>query len=230
MAEGEVHKHLKEVAINWLKTKVTDLIATEVDFKNAYSIADAVGINLKRREVRVIECKATKGDFIRDTKLGGSKTSYCLHSHYAYIMCPVNVLGINEIPPGYGLLYVDEYDNVEMVKKPVKNTGRLKTMFDTTLRNTCRALTNTYLFHQQNKDHKDETGGKFSRKAEILYIAATCPKCRKSTRELIKKDVTKEIECDNCKAIIDISKAKVREITGFNKKFITRINKLNGGS
>jgi len=130
--EGIVHAHLKIIAVNYLKTKVTDLVATEVKFINAYSIADAVGLNLKRREVRVIEVKATNADFIRDKKLFGAKTSYFVHAHYSYIMCPTGVIKPTDLPHGYGLLYVNDRDEIEIAKKPLKNTGRLKTLFDTT--------------------------------------------------------------------------------------------------
>lgn len=226
MAEGDIHKHLKRLALYWLKEKVADLVANEVEFANAYSVADAVGLNLKRREVRVIEVKVTKSDFLRDKKLFGDKTSYFLHAHYSYIMCPTGVIQPDEVPYGYGLLWVDEYDKIEMVKKPIKNTGKLKTLFDTTLRRTARALTNTFLYHQENRENKDETQGKYKRNAEILLISSKCPNCKKSTKELIRKNVTTTIKCSKCKTEIDLTKSKFREITRFNKTFINKINKL----
>lgn len=227
MAEGEIHKRLKQVALKYLKEKITDLVCTEVPFGNAYSVADAVGINFKREEVRIIECKATKKDFLRDKKLFGQKTSYFYHAHYAYIMCPTDVIQPEEIPYGYGLLWVDEHDNVMLAKKPFKNTARLKTLFKTTMRKTAKCLTNMTLYHKENVENKDETQGKFSRNADILLIAVRCPGCRKTAKELIHKDNTKTIKC-KCKTEIDLAKAKVREITGFNKTFINKINKLNG--
>jgi hypothetical protein len=225
MAEGEVHKHLKQVALLFLKSKVTDIVAPEVEFNNAWSVADAVGLNFKRREVRVVEVKATKGDFTRDKKLFGEKTSYFGHAHYSYIMCPREVIQANELPHGYGLLWVDEHDNVEMIKKPIKNTARLKTLFDTTMKRTARALTNTYLYYEQNKENKDETQGKFSRNSDIKLIAVRCPSCKKYAKELVHIENTKSIKC-KCKTEIDLTKAKIREITGFNKTFIRKINKL----
>jgi len=225
--EGAEHKHLKWLGMHWLKKKTVDLVANEVDFYNAYSIADVVGVNLKRQEIRVIECKSSRADFLRDKKLYGTQTSYFLHAHYSYIMCPVGIISKEEIPDGYGLLYVDEWDNIMTVKNPRKNTGRLKTLFATTLKRTCRALTNQTLFKQINQDNNDETKGKFKRNASVLFISVPCPSCRKHTKELINKNITKQVICDNCKNIIDLEKAKVREITGFNKTFIKKINKLN---
>ena len=60
---------LKIIGMKWLKEKVTDIVAREVKYKNIRSVADAVGINIKRKEVRIIEVKATKADYIRDEKL-----------------------------------------------------------------------------------------------------------------------------------------------------------------
>lgn len=226
MAEGIIHSHLKKLALYFLKTKVTDLIAAEVEFNNAWSVADCVGLNLKRREVRVIEVKATKSDFLRDKKLFGDKTSYFYHAHYSYIMCPTDVIQADEIPHGYGLLWVDEYDNIEVVKKPIKNTARLKTLFDTTLKRTCRRLTNDMLFRDENKENKDETNGKFSRNSKIKLVSARCSGCKKSTKDLVHIDKTKSLKC-KCGTIIDLERAKTREITGFNNNFINKINKLN---
>lgn len=228
MAEGEIHKRLKQVALRYLKEKITDLVCTEVPFGNAYSVADAVGINFKREEVRIIECKATKKDFLRDKKLFGQKTSYFYHAHYAYIMCPTDVIQPEEIPYGYGLLWVDEHDNVTLTKKPFKNTARLKTLFKTTMRKTAKCLTNQLLFKDDNIENKDLTHAKYSRRAMIQLISTKCPICKKTEKYLIHIHNTKNIKCSKCSENIDLTKAKIREITGFNKKFIQEIKKLNG--
>lgn len=226
MSESETHKHLKNVALHFLKSKVTDLICAEVDFVNSWSIADAVGLNFKRKEVRVVEVKATKADFTRDTKLFDPKTSYFYHAHYSYIMCPTGVIKPEEIPHGYGLLWVNENDVVEVIKKPIKNSARLKTLFETTMKKTAKRLTNEMLYKDINRENKDETAGKFSRNASIKYVSVRCPLCKKSIKDLIHKEKTLELNC-KCGGVADLSKAKIKEITGFNKKFIQKINKLN---
>lgn len=227
MAEGEVHKHLKNLALYFLKEKVTDLIANEVEFANSHSIADAVGLNLKRKEVRVIEVKASKADFTRDTKLFGEKTSYFYHAHYSYIMCPREIIQPEDLPHGYGLLWVDKYDKIEVIKKPIKNTARLKTLFDTTLKRTCRALTNTHLFHEKNKADKDETKGLYSRDPVVKLIAVTCPVCKKRNEQLVGSDDI-EITCNKrgCKTIIELNKSKIKIVTGFNKMFFKKTDSI----
>ncbi len=226
MAEGDVHKHLKLIGLHFLKQKCRHLIANEVKFYNSKSIADVVGINLKRKEVRVIECKSSYSDFKRDKKLFDEKTSYYNHANYSYIMCPANVIPKNEMPHGYGLLYVDEYDNVTTVKNPTKNE-KPKTRFETTLRRTSLSLTNELLYKSENIENKDKTSGAFKRNANIFFISVRCPQCKRATKELIHKESTKILKCKYCKKDIDLNKAKTREITGYNDKFIKKILRLS---
>ena len=76
MAEGVVHKRLKYLGLCFLKEKCTDIICIEAKYRNIRSIADVCGINLKRQEVRIIECKASKQDYVRDKKLMDLDKSY----------------------------------------------------------------------------------------------------------------------------------------------------------
>jgi Zn ribbon nucleic-acid-binding protein len=229
MAEGKVHKHLKQVALRWLKFKVTDLVGAEVKFHNAYSVADAAGVNLKRKEVRIIEVKSSKADLKRDDKLFKKPTSYYYHAHYSYIMCPEGVLDKNDIPKYFGLLYVDDYDNVEVIKNPTKNKGRLKTYFKTTLRRTARALTNDKIFSKENIESYDRTNGHYKRKAKLWLIRTRCPDCKKHPKILIHEDNTNIVECPKCGTEIDLDKAKVNKVSGYNKKFIKQANNLIDG-
>lgn len=144
--EGDVHKKLKVIGMKFLKTKVTDLVCVEVKYKNIRSIADAVGLNLKRSEVRIIEAKATRSDYIRDKKLMDLEQSYYKHCHYFYIICPENVIQLDEIPKEYGVLWVDNNNEVIVKRNPTKYTGRLKTQFSTSLKNAIRSLTNNYIY------------------------------------------------------------------------------------
>lgn len=226
MAEGEIHKHLKQCGMLFMKSKVTDIVCIEAKYKNLYSIADVAGINLKRKEVRIIECKATRQDFLRDKKLMDINKSYYKHCHYFYILCPENVINIIDIPKEYGLLWLNDKDEIIIKQKPTKYTGRLKTMFNTSLRNICRACTNTLLYYFSNQENKDETNGRFKRNANIYYSSIRCPKCKHVTKELINKNSTKKIKCKYCKEDIDLTNTYIRDITGFNDTFIKKINKL----
>ena len=148
MAESVMHKQLKKQALFYLKDKVVDIVANEVKFRNIGCVADAVGINLKRKEIRIVEAKATREDFFRDKKLFEEKTSYAFHGHYAYIICPSELIRATEVPKNYGLLWLNEQGEVLVMKNPVKNTGILRTRFDTTLKRSVRRLSNTLLYEK----------------------------------------------------------------------------------
>lgn len=225
MAESYMHKHLKQVGMHWLKAKVTDLVCVEAKYRNLNSIADIAGINLKKEEIRIIECKATLQDFKRDTKLMDIDKSYYKHCHYFYILCPKDIIHLTDIPKQYGLLYLCDNDEIQVVRAPVKYKDRLKTTYKTSLKNISRACTNTLLYYFNNQQNKDETNGKFKRNATVFYSAIVCPKCRHVTKDLINNK-TQSIKCSNCKQNINLSDAKRRDITGFNKIFFNKTDKL----
>lgn len=145
MAESDTHKRLKIVASAFLKKNCVDIVSTETKFRNIRSIADACGINLKRKEVRVVEVKASLKDYKRDSKLFKLEKSYFPHCNYFYIMCPTGVIPREEVLKEFGLLYVDENNIITVVQKPTKNK-KLKTRFETTLKNSCRSITNDLVF------------------------------------------------------------------------------------
>lgn len=222
--ESETHKRLKRIGMYWLKTKVTDLVCVEAKYRNLHSIADVAGINLKREEVRIMECKATMQDFKRDKKLFDIDKSYYKHCHYFYIMCPENIIQINDIPKEYGLLWVNDKDEVIVKQSPIKYKGRLKTMYKTSLKNISRAITNTLLYYFDNQDNKDETNKQFKRNASVFYSALTCPTCHKVTKLLNNnKGIYK---CKHCKQDIDIQNCKNRVITAYNDTFMKEVNRL----
>src|SRR3712207_2612657 len=118
----------------------------EVKYYNLKSIADAVGINLKKQEIRIIEVKATKKDFLRDKKLFNINQSYYMHCHYFYILCPENEIQLDEIPKQYGVLWANSKNEIIVKRKPTKYKGKLKTRFETSLKRTIRSATNTLVF------------------------------------------------------------------------------------
>ncbi|KHF39972.1 hypothetical protein [Halalkalibacter okhensis] len=225
--ESKIHKHLKTQSLYWLKAKMTDLCANEVKLfvhRKRFK-ADALGINLKRKEARIIEVKATRADFLRDDVL---HSDYGYHQivDYAYLMTPVGLLSIEEIPKGYGLLEMDEYDNITVKKKPVRNPKPLLTL-ETLIKRTGRAATNAVLYQELSKETKDKTDGAFSRGAAIHLISATCPACKKRKKYLIQVNQD-EVPCQarGCKNIIPLSKARTHIITSYNKNFYKQINSL----
>jgi hypothetical protein len=145
MSEGIIHKQLKIAAMAFLKKHCVDIVSCETKFRNLKSISDACGLNLKRKEVRIIECKASLKDYLRDTKLFSLEKSYFFHCNYFYIMCPKDVIPKDKVLKEFGLIYVNEDNSITVIQKPKKNQ-KLKTRFETTLKNSCRSITNDLIF------------------------------------------------------------------------------------
>lgn len=223
--ESTVHQHLKHQAVLWLKDKMTDLCAAEVklSIQRRKRTADAVGINMKRKESRIIEVKATRQDFLRDDVLK-SDFGYHAVSHYAYILTPEGLLNKNDIPAGYGLLEADRYDRITVVKRPVKNK-KPALKLETLIKRTGRAATNAYLFQQESRLSKDETDGVFKKKPIAHLVRATCPECKKR-RPYVLPVEAKAAVCTTprCQTIIELSKARPFHTASYNQQFLNDLH------
>lgn len=222
--ETEKHKWLKRIALQFLREKGMQVVCKEVPIGKLN--ADTLGLNIKRKEIRIIECKQDINDYKKGKIKLNQNTGYIQYCHYLYIICPTNLIPITDVDPTIGLIYVNDDDTYNVIKKPVKNTKRLKSYFDTILKNTVHRLSNE-VFFQDEKNFKDITDNKFNYKANIFLSAIRCPNCKHVTKELININTSTYIKCKNCKNNIDIHKAKIRHITGFNNSFIKKINELN---
>lgn len=221
--ETEKHKWLKKIACQFLREKGCNVVVNESPVGKLN--ADTLGLNIKRKEIRICECKQDYQDYIKGKNKLNQNTGYSQYCHYLYIICPANLIKPDEVDYTLGLIYVYDDDRIEVIKKPIKNTKRLKSFFNTILKNAVHRLSNE-VFFKDEKQYKDPTENKFSKNANIYFSAIRCPQCKHITKELININTTEIIKCRNCKNNIEVKKAKVRQIIGFNKKFIDKINKL----
>ncbi len=225
--ESTLHKHLKSLSLYWLKEKMTDLCANEVKLyvRRKKLKADALGINLKRKEARIIEVKATRADFLRD-KILHSEHGYYTIADYAYVMAPTGLINAAEIPKGYGLLEVDPFDNITVKRNPVRNPKRALTL-ETLIKRTGRAATNAVLFQELSRETKDVTKGLFAKEAKVQLINATCPACKKRHTYLVTVKQT-EIRCiqSKCDKIIPLDHARKHIITSYNDAFFEQMKTL----
>ena len=60
--ETDTHKWLKRIGLKFLKEKGMNAVCNEVPFK--CGISDCCGLQYKRKECRVVECKATLEDYL----------------------------------------------------------------------------------------------------------------------------------------------------------------------
>lgn len=216
--EQSLHKQLKRLSLFWLKEKSIDLVANEVKFyvKRKKLIADAVGINFKKKEIRIIEVKTSKKDFERDILLQHDTFGYHNLAHYAYLLTPINLLDRKVIPSRYGLLECNQDGDVNVVKRPEKNAKPF-IGFDTATKRTSRALTNAHLFKEA-----DLSQTHFSENAKLHMITATCTSCKNREPYIINTS-DEMLTCHKCGSEFPIIGSRAFFLSNFNEKFIQSV-------
>ena len=100
------HDDLVIRAEKWLKSQNCGVVFND-SFCPATSngeLPDAIGF---RSEVSIlIECKATRSDFLSDKNKTFRKDPELGMGDWRFYMCPPNVIKIQDLPCGWGLLYV----------------------------------------------------------------------------------------------------------------------------
>jgi len=71
------HRELIEIAMQTLRHRY-DLVATELSPYQQYIAFDFIALSRLNKEIRVIECKANRADFLADNKWRGY-LPYCTH-------------------------------------------------------------------------------------------------------------------------------------------------------
>lgn len=102
------HKDLVNISHKWVLNNASCGVAfKELSCAGSNEIPDVIGFGGWEHSV-LIECKVSRSDFLsdknksfrKDPKLGmGTQRLYC---------CPTGLIKINELPEGWGLIYVNE--------------------------------------------------------------------------------------------------------------------------
>lgn len=116
------HKSLCEVAERWLgKNKKQNLFfpkypihVREMVCLNVSEIPDAIGFNYYGS--CIIEVKVTHADFIADQKKPFRQNGDGM-GNYRYYLCPENLINEDELPKGWGLIYVSKSGRTKEIKK-----------------------------------------------------------------------------------------------------------------
>lgn len=120
LIHGLTHKELVKIANRWLRnTAKCSVVISEMVSQT--EIPDAIGWRNCRS--RLIECKATREDFLSDRS---KRCRRVISGHFAfgmgnyrYYMTPEGLVGSRELPSGWGLL---EISFTGRVKKVVEST------------------------------------------------------------------------------------------------------------
>lgn len=118
------HAELCDIAVKWMKRPVSgkgpgcNIAMSELRSGYVGEIPDAIGFRLEHpgSVSVVVEVKTSRSDFLADRKKahrieGGMGT-------YRYFMCPTGIIREDELPQGWGLLYVNERGHIKPIAGP----------------------------------------------------------------------------------------------------------------
>lgn len=104
------HADLVLIAKRWLlQTKRCGFVLTEFHHLGVTAeIPDCVGfrIGYGRNDSVLVECKATRGDFLADARKSFRKNPEEGIGAYRFYLCPQGVIAPQDLPPGWGLVLV----------------------------------------------------------------------------------------------------------------------------
>lgn len=106
MREEITHKELVERAGKWLKSFGCSVVLKElVTCSTSGEIPDAIG--WKSVHSILIECKASRNDFLKDKNKSFRQVPNCGMGCYRFYLCPPDIIKKEDLPDGWGLLWVN---------------------------------------------------------------------------------------------------------------------------
>lgn len=138
------HKNLCDIAVKWLqrpysqKGPACNFAVAEVASGWSGEIPDAIGFRMSGGGddgSHLVEVKVSRSDFLSDAKKPHRSGETVGMGNWRYYMCPVDLIKPEELPPKWGLLYVNTRGHVKSIVSPFLNnswnyrTEALKTMF-----------------------------------------------------------------------------------------------------
>lgn len=110
------HKHLVDRATIWLKREVNcGVVAAEMRSATCSGeIPDVFGFRANKISI-LIECKATRSDFLRDRQKPFRVEPALGVGLYRFYLCPIKLIAPEEIPEKWGLLYLEENNSITRI-------------------------------------------------------------------------------------------------------------------
>lgn len=98
------HAQVMDAAVSWLYRPFQTLIATELTDKSwADYRLDVVAVDPNKHHIRIVECKASRSDFLAGRK---NFEIYMTMCHQFYIAAPCGMIKLEELPKEIGLIEV----------------------------------------------------------------------------------------------------------------------------
>ena len=117
------HRDLVESAYRWVLGR-----SCGVAFKELNSMAcngeypDVIGFGSGEHSV-LVECKVSRGDFFSDRKKMFRANPEQGMGKYRFYCCQSGLLKVEDLPPGWGLVYVNERKRATCVYNPYNERG-----------------------------------------------------------------------------------------------------------
>jgi hypothetical protein len=114
------HKFLVQAAYRWVLKNASCGVALKelVTNNDSGEIPDVIGFGAWGHSV-LIECKVSRNDFLADSKKKFRKTPETGMGKFRYYCCPTGLIKQEELPEGWGLIYVNNKGKASVRYKPV---------------------------------------------------------------------------------------------------------------
>lgn len=114
------HSELVEIAYGWVLRNAGCGFAFKELRTTASEIPDVIGFGVCRSVV--VEAKVSRADFLKDKK------KFCRTvgkgvGKYRFYICPEGLIKVEELPAGWGLIYVNEKGRARCVNNPYNSKG-----------------------------------------------------------------------------------------------------------
>lgn len=114
------HSECVQSGTAWLSRRC-DVVLPEFFCWNG-ELADVIGFKQARSASTLIECKVSRSDFFADRKKAFRIDPSKGMGDYRYYCCPKGMIRVDEVPEGWGLLYVYPSGVVRRVKESYLNS------------------------------------------------------------------------------------------------------------
>jgi hypothetical protein len=116
------HAQLVEYAVEWLRTRYRCGVILSEQYCATGEIPDAIGWKKQCHSV-VIECKATRADFLADRGKAFRQNPEEGLGCERFYLAPLGLIKVEELPQGWGLLELSNR-KVQLIRKPQKRSMR----------------------------------------------------------------------------------------------------------
>lgn len=125
------HKRLVEIGYRWLVTRGGCGVAIKELNSSACNgeYPDVIGFR-SHGQSTLIECKNSRADFLADKNKSFRKTPSLGMGSHRFYLCPWGLINENEIPEGWGLIYVNENGKAVLQKSAYKGNSTFQNTMD----------------------------------------------------------------------------------------------------